>query len=79
MKLLNSTKIGKLTLKNSMVMSSMTRSRADENGIVSDHTVLYYTQRASAGLIISEGINISEEALGSPWTPGIYLPEQTEA
>ncbi|MGF7028936.1 alkene reductase [Sphingobacterium sp. HSC-15S19] len=79
MKLLNSTKIGKFTLKNSMVMSPMTRSRADENGIVSDLTVLYYTQRASAGLIISEGINISEEALGSPWTPGIYLPEQIEA
>lgn len=39
-------------------MSAMTRSRADLNGIVGDLTVLYYTQRASAGLIITEAINI---------------------
>ena len=40
-----------LTLKNRMVMSAMTRSRADVNGLVGDMTVQYYTQRVSAGMI----------------------------
>lgn len=79
MKLLEKTILGALTLKNRMAMAPMTRSRADLNGVVNDLIVLYYTQRASAGLIISEGINISEQALGSPFTPGIYTPEQIEA
>ncbi len=79
MKLLQKTKIGNLELQNSMAMAPMTRSRADLNGIVNDSTVLYYTQRSSAGLIISEAINISEQALGSPFTPGIYTQEQIDA
>ncbi len=79
MKLLESTNMGTLALKNKMVMAAMTRSRADLNGIVGDLTVEYYVQRASAGLIISEGINISEQALGSPFTPGIYTAEQIDA
>lgn len=79
MKLFESVKVGDLTLKNRIAMAPMTRSRADQNGIVGDLTVLYYTQRASAGLIISEAINISEQAQGSPFTPGIYTPEQVEA
>lgn len=78
MKLLESTKLGNVTLKNSIAMAPMTRSRANEDGVVGDLTVLYYTQRASAGLIISEGINISEQALGSSFTPGIYTPEQIQ-
>ena len=60
-------------------MAPMTRSRADLNGVVGDATVLYYVQRASSGLIISEGINISKAALGSPFTPGIYTSEQIDA
>ena len=76
MKLLESVKIGKHILKNSMAMAPMTRSRADFNGIVGESTVRYYTQRASAGLIISEAINISKQATGSPLTPGIYNQEQ---
>lgn len=79
MKLLESIKLGNNTLKNSMVMAPMTRSRTNINGIVGDSTVLYYTQRASAGLIISEAINISEQAIGSPFTPGIYTIEQIDA
>jgi N-ethylmaleimide reductase len=59
MKLLEQVKIGNQLLKNSMAMAPMTRSRADFNGVVGESTVLYYTQRASAGLIISEAINIS--------------------
>ena len=79
MKLLESIKLGNKTLKNSMVMAPMTRSRADINGVVSDSTLLYYTQRASAGVIISEAINISKQAAGSPLTPGIYNIEQIES
>ncbi len=79
MKLLEPVKIGNYTLKNSMAMAPMTRSRANFDGIVGESTVLYYTQRASAGLIISEAINISKQAIGSPLTPGIYTPEQIEA
>lgn len=79
MKLLKETKIGNLVLQNSMAMAPMTRSRADINGIVSELTVLYYKQRSSAGLIMSEAINISEQAIGSPFTPGIYNQDQIEA
>ncbi len=79
MRLLQATKVGNLSLQNSMAMAPMTRSRADHNGNVNDLTVTYYTQRASAGLIISEAINISEQALGSPFTPGIYTAEQIDA
>lgn len=79
MKLLEQITLGKQSLKNKMVMSAMTRNRADLNGIVGNMTVEYYTQRASAGLILTEGINISEQALGSPLTPGLFTQEQIEA
>ena len=79
MKLLEPIQLGSYTLKNRMVMSAMTRSRANANGVVGKLTATYYTQRASAGLIISEGINISEQALGSPLTPGLFTQEQVEA
>lgn len=79
MRLLRATQVGNLSLQNSMAMAPMTRSRADHHGHVNDLTVTYYTQRASAGLIISEAINISEQALGSPFTPGIYTAEQIDA
>ncbi|MCX2682059.1 alkene reductase [Galbibacter sp. EGI 63066] len=79
MKLLEKTELAGLKLKNKMAMSAMTRSRADIHGIVGDITVQYYTQRVSAGLIFTEAIRISEEATGSPLTPGIYTNEQIEA
>ncbi|QPH38620.1 alkene reductase [Pedobacter endophyticus] len=79
MKLLEEIQLGSLTLKNKMAMSAMTRSRADNNGVVGDMTVEYYTQRASAGLIFTEAIRISDEATGSPLTPGIFRNEQIEA
>lgn len=79
MKLIEETQLGNLTLKNRMVMSAMTRSRADSNGVVGEMTVQYYTQRVSAGLIFTEAIRISEEATGSPLTPGLYTNEQIEA
>jgi N-ethylmaleimide reductase len=79
MKLLQSIEIGSLNLKNSMAMAPMTRSRANFSGEVSDSTVEYYKQRANAGLIISEAINISQQALGSPKTPGLFTASQIEA
>jgi len=79
MKLFDKVKIGNHTLKNSMVMSAMTRSRANDKGVVGDATVLYYTQRSSAGLILSEAINISAQALGSPFTPGLFTQDQIDA
>ena len=79
MKLLESFTLGELQLKNRVVMSPMTRSRANIFGVVGESTVAYYRQRSSAGLIVSEAINISEEAIGSPLTPGIYTKEQVDA
>ncbi len=79
MQLLQQIQIGKLSLKNKMAMSAMTRSRANINGVVGDLTVQYYTQRVSAGLLFTEAINISEQATGSPFTPGIYTQAQIEA
>lgn len=79
MKLLEPVKIGSNELKNSMAMAPMTRSRANFEGVVGESTVLYYTQRSSAGLIISEAINISKQATGSPLTPGLYTQEQIDA
>lgn len=79
MKLLEKVILGKETLKNAIAMAPMTRSRANTVGVVSDLTTLYYTQRASAGLLITEAINISEQALGSPLTPGLYSQEQMDA
>ena len=79
MKLLEKLTLGKETLKNAIAMAPMTRSRANSEGVVSDLTILYYTQRAGAGLIITEAINISEQALGSPYTPGLFSQEQINA
>lgn len=79
MKILAQTTIGNLQLKNKMVMAPMTRSRTEPSGVVPEITAEYYAQRASAGLIISEAINISEQAIGLPLTPGIYTPPQIQA
>lgn len=79
MKLFEKVTVGGQQLKNRMAMAPMTRSRANSQGVVSDLTIIYYTQRVSAGLIITEGINISEQALGSPFTPGLYTQEQIDA
>ena len=78
MNLLSPTHLANLNLKNHIVMAPMTRSRAHENGVISDLTPLYYAQRASAGLIISEAINISVDAIGYPLTPGLFNDEQVQ-
>lgn len=67
-----------ITLANRVVMAPMTRARAI-NDVPDEHTVLYYAQRASAGLIISEGIPISREGCGYLFNPGLYNDEQVHA
>lgn len=65
-------------LANRVVMAPMTRTRTPEN-IPNELTALYYAQRASAGLIVTEGLPISEEGRGYLYTPGLYTDEQTQA
>ncbi|KHF25023.1 NADH:flavin oxidoreductase [Solemya velum gill symbiont] len=67
-----------LSLKNRMVMAPMTRCRAAEGDIPTPLMAEYYAQRATAGLIITEGIPVSNKARGYLWTPGIYTREQTD-
>jgi N-ethylmaleimide reductase len=70
--------IGGLHLRNRIVMAAMTRARAGLDGVPSRLMIDYYRQRASAGLIISEGIAISPMARGYLATPGLFTPDQVE-
>jgi len=65
------TTVGGMALKNHMVMAPMTRNRAPECN-ATPLMATYYAQRATAGLIISEGSQISAQGVGYPATPGIY-------
>jgi len=76
--LFSSIQVGSITLNNRMVMAPMTRNRAPE-GTATALMAEYYSQRASAGLIITEGAQISEQAVGYPATPGIYNDAQIDA
>jgi N-ethylmaleimide reductase len=67
-----------LELKNRIVMAPMTRSRAIDH-LPNDIMEKYYAQRATAGLIISEGISTSPNGLGYSRIPAIFNKEQTEA
>ena len=72
-------RIGRHTLPNRLVMAPMTRSRADDDGVHSDLAALYYAQRASAGLIITEGVFPSAMGKGYVRTPGIATDAQVTA
>lgn len=74
--LFDSYQLQQLGLKNRIVMPPMTRSRAAAGEVATDLMAQYYSQRASAGLIISEGTQISKQGQGYAWTPGIYTPAQ---
>lgn len=69
-------KIGHLDIPNRIVMAPLTRSRAGKGHVPTDMMVDYYRQRASAGLIITEATQISQQGQGYAWTPGIYTDEQ---
>ncbi|MEG4631231.1 alkene reductase [Microcoleus sp. AR_TQ3_B6] len=77
--LLSPFKLGDLPLKNRVVMAPLTRCRAGETRMPNALMTEYYTQRASAGLIITEATVISTQANGWLNTPGIYSDEQGEA
>ena len=71
--------LGATQLKNRIVMAPLTRCRADDNNVPTDMNRIYYQQRATAGLIITEGTQISPQGAGYPNTPGIYNQQQVNA
>ncbi|HEX7776166.1 MAG TPA: alkene reductase [Parvibaculum sp.] len=77
-KLFEPVNIGALRLRNRIVMAPMTRSRSGADGVPGDLVAPYYAQRASAGLIISEGVSPAAIGRGYPMTPGIYTDAQVE-
>ncbi|WP_354679463.1 alkene reductase [Cupriavidus plantarum] len=64
-----------LTLSNRVVMAPLTRSRAPDD-VADERIALYYAQRATAGLIVSEGTPISREGQGYLFNPGIFTDAQ---
>ncbi len=77
--LFSTLKMGPMTLSNRMVMAPMTRDRAAADGNVpQEMNVTYYRQRATAGLIITEGSQVSPQGMGYPVTPGIHSDAQVE-
>ncbi|GAB3772946.1 2,4-dienoyl-CoA reductase-like NADH-dependent reductase (Old Yellow Enzyme family) [Nocardioides ginsengisegetis] len=63
-------------LRNRLVMAPLTRNRADAGGVPGDLAVEYYGQRATAGLIVTEGTQPSAVGQGYPNTPGLHSAEQ---
>src|SRR5688572_10462420 len=68
--------VGALRLPNRVVMAPMTRNRAGAGNVPTPLMATYYEQRASAGLIVTEGTQVSPEGVGYPNTPGIHTDEQ---
>jgi len=77
--LLDPIQIGEITLPNRVIMSPLTRLRGTPDHIPTQIMIEYYTQRAAAGLIISEGIPVVPRGVGYANVPGIWSPQQTEA
>src|SRR5687768_8529517 len=67
--------LGPLRLPNRVIMSSMSRDRSPR-GVPTDLNAVYYRQRSSAGLVITESTAVSARAVGWPNTPGIFTDEQ---
>ncbi|MDF2580216.1 MAG: alkene reductase [Microbacterium sp.] len=72
-------RLGSIALPNRLAMAPMTRSRATSEGLVTDLTRTYYAQRASLGMLITEGTQPSEDGQGYLSTPGIHTEEQARA
>ena len=78
-RLFDSLTLGDLTLPNRIIMAPLTRMRSKQPGnIPYELNAEYYAQRASAGLIISEATQISQQGQGYPATPGVHSLEQIE-
>lgn len=70
--------LGSLTLPNRIAMAPLTRNRASTGLVPSEHAATYYSQRASAGLLITEATQVSAQAQGYQDTPGLYTQAQIE-
>jgi N-ethylmaleimide reductase len=68
--------LGPSQLPNRMVMAPMTRNRAGPGEVPGPMSATYYAQRASAGLIVTEGTQVSQQGQGYPGTPGIFSDAQ---
>jgi N-ethylmaleimide reductase len=77
--LLTPGRIGGFDTRNRIMMAPMTRSRAHADGVPSELAITYYVQRASAGLIITEGVAPTAVGRGYARTPSIHTAEQIAA
>ena len=77
--LFESIQLGSLVLANRVFMAPLTRNRADADGVPGELAATYYSQRSSAGLIVTEATQISPMGKGYINTPGIHSPEQMRA
>lgn len=71
-------KVGPYSLPNRIALAPMTRCRAGEGNVPSPLAPLYYSQRASAGLLITEATQVTPMGVGYPHTPGIHSADQVE-
>ena len=78
-KLFEPSKLGSFTLSNRIAMAPLTRNRAIAGMVPNPLAIEYYGQRASAGLLITEASQVSQQGQGYQDTPGIYSPEQIAA
>jgi N-ethylmaleimide reductase len=69
-------RLGPYTLPHRVLMAPMTRNRARRDGVPARSAVIYYAQRASAGMIVTETTTVSDQAVGYPLMPGIHTAEQ---
>jgi N-ethylmaleimide reductase len=72
-------RVGAVDAANRMVLAPMTRSRALEGNVANPLAAAYYVQRASAGLMVTEGTQVSPQGVGYIRTPGIHSAEQVAA
>lgn len=70
-------RLGAWLLRNRIVMSAMTRRRVGWDGVPTELQALYYLQRASAGLIVTEAAYVAPEGRGYPDAPGLHTEAQT--
>src|ERR1700712_786434 len=71
--------VGAIEAPNRIFMSPLTRARGTRDHVATPIMATYYAQRASAGLIISDGIGISREGMGWPFAAGLWTRQQVDA
>jgi N-ethylmaleimide reductase len=77
--LFSPTRLGAIEIPNRVLMAPMTRSRARRDGVPGTLAPLYYTQRASAGLIVTEATQVTPAGQGYIQTPGVHSQDQVQA